>query len=302
VTRGKKPPFAHLLFADLFISTGETFMTETVCYVNGDFVSLKDAALPVRDLSILRGYGVFDFLRTYNGKPLNLRRNLQRLQTSARHVFLNLPWSMDELEQIVLDTLSRNTIPEASIRIVVTGGVAVDGITPPETPSLLVLITPVRIYPAECSQQGIKVVTVETERYIPGAKTINYIPAIMALKKAKAAGAMEALYVNRQQHILEGTTTNFFVFQGSKLITPGDDILPGITRDVVLELAQDKFEVTERPILFGDLPRADEAFITASNKEIMPVRQVNDVIIGDGVPGLNTQLVMKLFRQLTRGE
>ena len=275
-------------------------MTETVCYVNGDFVSLKDAALPVRDLSILRGYGVFDFLRTYNGKPLNLRRNLRRLQTSARHVLLHLPWSIDELEQIVLDTLSRNTIPEVSIRIVVTGGMAVDGITPPETPSLLVLVTPVPIYPAECYSQGVKVITVETERYIPGAKTINYIPAIMALRKAKAANALEALYVNRQQHILEGTTTNFFIFQGSKLITPGDDILPGITRDVVLELAQNSFEVIERPILFDDLPLADEAFITASNKEIMPVRQVNDVIIGGGVPGPNTKTIMADYWHLTR--
>jgi len=275
-------------------------MTETVCYVNGDFVSLKDAALPVRDLSILRGYGVFDFLRTYNGNPLNLRRNLKRLQTSARHVYLHLPWSIDELEQIVLDTLSRNIIPEVSIRIVVTGGVAVDGITPPETPSLLVLVTPVRIYPAECYSQGVKVITVETERYIPGAKTINYIPAIMALKKAKAAGALEALYVNRKQHILEGTTTNFFIFQGSKLITPVDDILPGVTRDVVLELAQGKFEIIERPILFSDLSIADEAFITASNKEVMPVCQLNDVIIGGGVPGPNTKTIMADYWHLTR--
>lgn len=275
-------------------------MTNTTCYVNGNFVSLEDASLPVRDLSVLRGYGVFDFLRTYNGKPLHLRRNLERLQTSAQHVFLNMPWSTNELEKIVLDTLSRNTIPEASIRIVVTGGVAVDGITPPEIPSLLVLVTPVRIYPAECYSQGVKVITVETERYIPGAKTINYIPAILALKKAKAAGTLEALYVNRRQHILEGTTTNFFVFQGSKLITPGDDILPGITRDVVLDLAQDKFEVIERPILFDDLPKATEAFITASNKEVMPVRQVDNLTIGSGVPGPNTKIIMDDFWQLTR--
>ncbi len=275
-------------------------MTTTICYVNGNFVSLQDASLPVRDLSVLRGYGVFDFLRTYNGNPLNLRRNLKRLKTSARHVFLDIPWSIDELEQIVLDTLSRNTIPEASIRIVVTGGVSVDGITPPETPGLLVLVTPVRIYPAEYYQHGIKVITVETERYIPGAKTINYIPAIMALKKAKAAGAVEALYVNRQQHILEGTTTNFFVFQGSKLITPTDDILPGITRDVVLELAREKFKIIERPILFDDLSRADEAFITASNKEVMPVCRVNDVIIGKGIPGPNTKTIMDDYWQLTR--
>lgn len=274
-------------------------MSQAVCYVNGRFVPVHEAYVSVQDLAILRGYGVFDFLRTYHGQPFKLREHLRRLERSARYIELELPESLDDLEHIVCETLRRNSYPEANIRIVVTGGVSSDGITPPEKSSLIVLVTPAKIYPPDYYEHGVKVVTVETERYIPGAKTINYIPAILALKKAEAAGAVEALYMNRQGHILEGTTTNFFVFQGDRLITATADILPGVTRNVILELAREKFEVVERPIILDDLPHVDEAFISASNKEIMPVHHVNDIQIGEGRRGPRTRYLMDRFKEVT---
>ena len=276
-------------------------MTELICYVNGQYLPVNEAVLPVQDLAVLRGYGVFDFLRTYYGRPFKLKEHLLRLQRSAQHIELKLPASLETIEAIVCETLSRNTLPEANIRVVVTGGVSRDGITPPQETGLIVIVTGVKEYPAECYNHGVKVVTVETERYIPGAKTINYIPAILAMNKAHAAGAIEALYVNRHGHILEGTTTNFFVIQGDQLITPVDDILPGVTRSVLLEVARPLIEVVERPITFADLDQADEAFISASNKEIMPVHHVNDQQIGSGTRGPKTQLIMEHFKEATWG-
>lgn len=275
-------------------------MSELICYINGIFVSLDEASLPVQDLAILRGYGVFDFLRTYNGKPFKLREHLRRLENSAKLILLDLPHSLEEMEAIIYDTLRRNHLPEANIRILVTGGVSADGIMPITKAGLIVLVTPPREYPVEYYEHGVKVITIEIDRYIPNAKTINYIPAIVALKKARQAGAIEALYVNRENCILEGTTTNFFVFRGNQLITPKDDILPGVTREVVLELAQEKFEIIEYPLAIDDLSGVDEAFICASNKEIMPVRQVNDLQIGNQTPGPNTQLLMDRFWKYTR--
>jgi branched-chain amino acid aminotransferase len=277
-------------------------MTKLTCYVNGAYLPLDKAYLPVQDLAILRGYGVFDFLRTYHGRPFKLRQHLDRLANSAWLVGLDLPHSLEEIERIVRDTLARNPLAEANIRIVITGGVSGDAITPAPTPGLLVLVTPVLSYPPECYDQGVKVITVELERYLPGAKTINYIPAMIALKQARLAGALEALYLNRQNHILEGTTTNFFIFRAGQLITPKDDILPGVTRDVVLQLAQDQFEVVERAISLAELDQADEAFITASNKEIMPVHQVNEVWIGLGRPGPQTRWLMERFYKVTRDQ
>ena len=276
-------------------------MTESICYVNGEYLPVDQAFLSVQDLAVLRGYGVFDFLRTYHGQPFKLREHLLRLERSAQHIELKLPQSLDAIEQIVCETLQRNSLPEANIRVVVTGGVSTDGITPPAETGLIVLVTPVKHYPAECYDHGVKVITVETERYIPGAKTINYIPAILAMNKARAAGAIEALYVNRHGHILEGTTTNFYIFQGGQLITPVDEILPGVTRSVLLEVARNLFDVVERPITFADLADADEAFISASNKEIMPVHHVDDRQIGSGTRGPKTKLIMEHFRAVTWG-
>jgi branched-chain amino acid aminotransferase len=277
-------------------------MSQLICYVNGAYVALNEAALPVQDLAILRGYGVFDFLRTYHKKPFHLSEHLCRLANSARLIGLDLPHPLETIEAIVRETLDRNELSEANIRIIVSGGVTSDGITPLVGPSLLVLVTPVRQYPPEYYEQGVKVITVEMDRYLPQAKTINYIPAIMALQQAQTNGAVEALYTNPQGHILEGTTTNFFIFQGQQLITPGENILPGVTRDVVLDLArQSNFMVVERPITLADIAQAEEAFITASNKEIMPVNQVNEIRFGAKTVGPHTQRLRQCFAQLVWG-
>jgi len=274
-------------------------MTTSICYVNGTFTRLDEAALPVQDLAILRGYGVFDFLRTYHGRPFRLLAHLERLENSARLIGLALPESLPTIATIVEETLRRNELSEANIRIVVTGGIAQDGITPAAQASLIVLVTPAKIYPLDFYSKGVKIITVEAERYLPGAKTINYIPAMLALQEAKKQKAVEALYVNQAGHILEGTTTNFYIFQGDTLLTPKDGILFGVTRDIVLELGRNhNFSLEERALTFADLEQADEVFITASNKEMMPVSQVNEIVIGTGRPGANTQQLMASFREL----
>ncbi|HEY9596165.1 MAG TPA: aminotransferase class IV [Cyanophyceae cyanobacterium] len=275
-------------------------MTQPICYLNGNYVPLEQACLPLNDLGIVRGYGVFDFLRTYNGIPFKLKEHIQRLQKSAQLIGLSLPWSTEELEAIAQDTLRHNTFPESNIRIVVTGGSSTDFITPLGQPSLMVIITPVSQYPRDYYEQGVKAITVQIDRFFPTAKSLNYISAIGALQQAKQTHAVEALYVNQQSHVLEGTTTNLFVFRGSQLITPQENILNGITRAVVLELATDKFDVVEQPIYHSELSSCDEAFITSSTKEIMPVVQIDDLQIADGKPGKNTQLLMDLFHRYTR--
>jgi branched-chain amino acid aminotransferase len=276
-------------------------MTQPICYLNGKYVPFAQACLPLNDLGIVRGYGVFDFLRTYNGVPFKLREHVQRLQNSAKLIGLSLPWSTAEIEEIAQNTLTHNHLPEANIRIVVTGGASADFITPLGQPSLMVIVTPVSKYPKEYYEQGLKVITVPIERFIPKAKTLNYISAIGALQQAKQTNAVEALYVNSQGDVLEGTTTNFFVFRGSQLITPKEGILNGITRDVILELAKDRFEIVEQSIAYSQLNHCDEAFITSSTKEIMPVVQIDELYLSQGKPGENTQTLMDLFHKYTKG-
>lgn len=271
-----------------------------IYYINGKYVAADEACLSLNDLGIVRGYGVFDFLRTYNGVPFKLREHVQRLQKSAKLIGLNLPWSTLEIEAIAQETFNRNHLPEANIRIIATGGISTDFITPSGEPSLIVIVTPVTEYPETYYTQGVKVITVQTERFIPGAKSLNYISAIMALQQAKQVNAIEALYINQQGHVLEGTTTNIFVFRDNKLITPKENILEGITREVVLELAKSEFEIVEQPIYYSELNSCDEAFITATNKEIMPVTQINALQISNGKPGKNTQNLIQRFHKYTR--
>ncbi len=270
-------------------------------YIDGRFVSSEEASVPAHDLAVLRGYGVFDFLRTYGGRPFKLREHIARLAQSAALIGMDeLPWSEEDIRAIVDETLARNAYPEANIRIVITGGDSPDFITPQERPRLLVLVTEAHPPPDSWYRDGAAIVTVDEERYLPAAKSINYIPAIIALKKARQAGAIEALYVDRYGRLLEGTTTNIFAFHGAQLLTPAEGILPGITRGVILELAVGLYDVCQREMTRADLLSADELFITASNKEVVPIVRVDDAIIGDGRPGPRTRDMMARFHALTR--
>jgi branched-chain amino acid aminotransferase len=270
-----------------------------IYYIDGKFVSSDQAVIPVNDLAILRGYGVFDFLRTYNGRPLFLEEHIERLEQSAKHIGLDLLWSKAQLIDIVNQTLNKNSHRESNIRVVVTGGASPDYLTPQGKPRLLVLVTKLPEQPPWWYTDGVKVITIDSVRNIPGAKSIDYIPATIALKEARDKNAIEAVYVDRDGYVLEGTTSNLFIFRGDRLITAGKSVLSGITRKVVLMITAQIFKAEIRNMAVEELLTADEVFITGSNKEIVPVVKVDDTTIGNGKPGKRTQTVRKRFADYT---
>ncbi len=270
-----------------------------IYYIDGKFVPAEKAVIPVNDLALLRGIGVFDLLRTYDGKPYFLDAHIDRLETSAHKVGIPLPWSHADIANVVQQTLAKNDIPEANIRIVVTGGSSTDFMNPSGNPRLLVLVSPIPRLPGHWYTKGVKIISWEVERPMPGAKSIDYISASLALKKAATKGAVEALYIDRNGLALECTTANIFAFVQDKLVTPGQAILSGVTRKVVLELAQGLFPVSIRDISRTELLAADEVFITGTNKGLVPVIQVDDGIIADGRPGQRTRQLMAEMRRHT---
>lgn len=271
-----------------------------IYYVDGAFLPADEAVIPVTDLAILRGYGVFDFMRTYNGKPFHLEAHTERLFRSAQAIGMALPWTQDEINAIVMQTVERNDHPDYNVRIVITGGTGIDSITPADKPRLLVLVTEAHPIPDHYYTDGAKIITIRDNRYLPGVKSINYAAAVQALQFAKSQDAVEALYIQDETKALEGTTTNLFVFDGDTLITPPvDAVLAGITRQVVLDIVEGVFPVEIRDIHRAELHKADEVFITASNKQVMPVVQVDDVTIANGRPGERTRRVMQLFAEVT---
>ncbi len=267
-----------------------------IYYVDGRFVPAEQAMIPVDDLAVLRGYGVFDLLRTFGGKPLFLEAHIDRLLQSASAVGLALPWSRKTLIGIVLDTLGRNTgAEEFNVRVVITGGSSPDFTTPQGKPRLIVLVSPRPVLPASWYSDGVKITTVKTGRRIPGAKSIDYLTATMALQEAKEKGAVEALYVDRDGVVSECTTSNLFAFFGSRLTTPGERILSGITRKAILELSAGRFDVDIRDIGLEELLTADEVFITGTNKGLVPVVRIDETTIGTGRPGERTRVLMELL-------
>lgn len=273
-----------------------------IYYVDGKFVPAEAAVIPVDDLAILRGIGVFDLLRTFGGSPFFLDAHIDRLENSARKIGIALPWSHDEIAAVVNQTLAQNDIPEANIRIVVTGGSSTDFMTPAGKPRLLVLVSPVPTLPESWYTDGVKIISWEVERPIPGAKSIDYISASLALKKAAGEGAIEALYIDRNGLALECTTSNIFAFVGDRLVTPGRGILSGVTRKVVLELAEGLFTIDIRDISRTELLAAEEVFITGTSKGLVPVVRVDAGIIGDGRPGKRTRRLMEALKRHTEKE
>ena len=271
----------------------------TIYYVDGKFLPADQAMIPVDDLAILRGIGVFDLLRTYNGKPYFLKEHVSRLMHSAREINLNFPWTHEYVCGVVAETLEKNHLEEANARIIVTGGSSSDFITPNGQPRLLVLVNPLPRLPQWWHSKGIKVITMKAKRNIPGAKSIDYLPAAMALRQAKDQGAIEAIYLDSSGNALEGSTSNLFVFVADKLVTPGKGILSGITRKVVLAVAREHFPVDIRDLPRAELLGAQEVFITGTNKGLVPVVQVDDTIIGDGRPGPRTVKIMVLLENHT---
>ncbi len=271
-----------------------------IYYVNGQFVKEPEALISVNDLSVIRGYGVFDFLRTYNGVPFHLKAHLERLQNSARLIGLKLPCSLEEIQELITKGLELSEHKEKNVRIVVTGHLSENGITPGDSPSLLLMITATQPNPDSWCEVGAKVITSHVDRFMPGAKTINYIPAIICQKEARDQEAIEAIYVDRDGYLLEGTTSNLFVLKGETIITPPcDRVLPGITRQAVMQMCTKFIDIIERPVHKDEIPLFDEMFVTSSIKEVVPVTRIDSVTIGKGGIGPISQKVLNTFRETT---
>jgi len=271
-----------------------------IYYVNGSFLEADKAFVHIRDLGILRGYGCFDYFRTYNGKPFNLIQNVHRLRNSCKIIDLDFPWSDDGISSIILQTLQRNEGKnelEKGIRVVVSGGIATNNINPDGEPTLAVLVENVPAPPEICYTHGAKVVTVKMGRLYPTSKTTNYIPAIIAQKQALKLGGVEAVYVSNN-FVQEGTTSNIFAFYGNTLATPDGDILQGRTRAELIAVAKNQFDLQLRPISYENLLEADEVFLTSATKRVLPIVDVDGKSIGDGKVGKNTKALMKMFDEV----
>jgi D-alanine transaminase/branched-chain amino acid aminotransferase len=250
-------------------------MSQIQAFVNGEFIPYEQATIPVSDLGLQRGYGVFDFFRTVHGKPLFLDQHLDRLCHSLAIMHLHLPMDRTELKQIITDLINHNNLPHTGIRVTITGGASEDGYSI-ANPHVMIVERPIAPPPATMQTSPYRLITHNYQRQLPTVKTTDYLQAIWLQPKIREAGAQDVLYCYKGM-ALECPRSNFFIVNAAQqLITPANGVLKGITRANILQLAAKEMEVIEGPVHLEDIRTAKEVFISSSTKRIIPVTAVND--------------------------
>jgi len=279
-------------------------------FIDGNFYDQSEAKISVFDHGLLYGDGVFEGIRFYNDRVFRFVEHIDRLWDSAKAIGLELPLSKTELIAATLETIRQNDLHDGYIRLIVTRGIGSLGLNPDSCrrPSVIIIAATIALYPEELYQRGLTMITCSTRRTSPAAlsarvKSLNYLNNIMAKMEAHEAGAGEGVMLNEEGYVAECTGDNIFVVKHGRVSTPHPNagILEGVTRAVVLELAE-KFRVPtkEHDLTRYDIYTADECFLTGTAAEVIPAVQLDRRLIGNGQPGPITLKFMEGFRELTR--
>jgi branched-chain amino acid aminotransferase len=281
-----------------------------IIYLNGEFVPKEKAVVSVFDHGLLYGDGLFEGIRAYHGRVFKLGDHLDRLYDGARAITLKIPVSKDEMQEIVLETLRRNNLRDAYIRLVVTRGPGDLGLDPRKCPKAFIfcISASIVLYPDELYEKGMSIISVSTRRNIPTAciprvKSLNYLNNIYAKMEANLAGMPEAIMLNNEGYVAEATGDNIFIVKNGVLITPPSSagILEGITRNAVMDIAREKgIPVAEKMFTMFDVYTADEVFLTGTAAEVIPCINVDGRVIASGKPGEMTWELIAAFHELTK--
>jgi D-alanine transaminase/branched-chain amino acid aminotransferase len=269
---------------------------EQFSFVTDKFVPAGQASLQVSDLAIQRGYGIFDFFKTLNGAALYLDDHLDRLFYSAGRMRLEVGMSREELKAVIAELMERNGIADSGIRLTLTGGYSADGYTPARS-NLVIQQSPLTSAVGAEPVQSIALMTYAHQRQLPDVKTIDYLMAVWLQPLLREKGVDDVLY-HHNGVVAECPRSNFFLVTAEgTLVTPAANVLKGITRMKVLEVAKGQFATEERDVLLDELRTAKEAFITSTTKHVLPVTVIDGLPVGNGMIGpLARQLSAALYQ------
>jgi branched-chain amino acid aminotransferase len=275
-------------------------------YIDGEFVKGEEAKISVFDHGFLYGDGVFEGIRAYDGNVFALDEHLDRLYESAKALSIAVPIGKKELGQAILETLRKNKLKNAHIRPIVTRGVGRPGMDPKRAvrPSVIIMAYP---FPPYAGEKPLRTIISSIRRKSPYSvdskiKSLNYLDNILAKLQATAANVDEAIMMDMNGFVAEGTGENLFVVKNGKMYTPYPvAALEGVTRRIVMELASKLgIEVYERNLTYQELYVADEVFLTGTAAEIVAVKEIDGRTIGNGEPGPITETMIKEYKQYVR--
>jgi branched-chain amino acid aminotransferase len=280
-----------------------------IVYLNGSFLPLAEARVSVLDYGFLFAYGLYETTRAYNGRFFRLDAHLKRLEKSAQA--LSLPVDLPRFKEAILETVRRNPFENSRMRLTLTAGpgaAAADLCTCPN-PTVLITVVEYKPYAEEIYKKGYSAIISSLHRnsqsILPGLKSASFVESLLAKQEARQRSVDEALLLNDQGYLAEASSSNVFIVSGGVLKTPktGSGLLPGITRQVIQELANSLLlECRETDILSSELVSANEVFITNSMIEIMPVTRIEDSVVGSGNPGPVTAQLMAAYQERLKAE
>ena len=282
-------------------------MSKSLVNKNGQFMPAEQASVSIFDRGFLYGDSVYEVTLTYNKRPFLLEDHLDRLWRSAERISLPITLSKEEFKNIINEGVERLGIDRQYIRIIITRGEGEIGLDPnlAGKQNVYLIFKELKEYPKEWYEKGVHMIIADVLRnpkkaVDPDVKSGNYLNNVLAMIQAKKAKAFDAIMLNHNGHVTEATTSNIWIVEGDKVITPPVQagLLQGITRKKLLTIGK-KAQITmmESAFTADTLKRADEIFLTSSTKEIVPITQVDQTIIGNGRPGKMTKRLHALYKE-----
>jgi branched-subunit amino acid aminotransferase/4-amino-4-deoxychorismate lyase len=266
------------------------------CWFNGNITPASQTQININDLGLMRGYGLFDYFRTYNQKPFQWDWYWERYEKSAQQLRISNPIGKEEAFSVVMKLIEMHGKGEVAIRFILTGGYSYDSVTA-AAPNLMIISEGIHYSAPDDYNKGIKVMTYEFVRDLPTIKSIDYKHYMILQSDLKVNAANDVLY-HKNGEISELSRSNVFLVNGKKLVTPDKNILEGITRRTVLELAKNDFEIEIRPVSLEETINAQEVFTTSTTKRVLPISRIDDHIIGIGTIGPKTKFLLDKINSL----
>jgi branched-chain amino acid aminotransferase len=281
---------------------------ELLVYVDGNYYPKSEAKISVYDHGFLYGDGVFEGIRAYNGVVFKLHEHIERLYSSARALMLEMPMTKEEMIKAVIETLRKNNLKDAYIRLVVSRGVGDLGLDPRKClkPTTIIITDRIKLHDGSVKENGLAAIISWVKRDPIDAtthevKSLNYLNSILAKIEANNANVDEAICLNKEGFVCEGVAENIFAVSKDVIVTPptSTGALRGITRGVAIYIAEKLgYRVVKKEITPADLFIADEVFFTGTAAEIVPVKEINKRKVGDGKPGPITRRLMDEYDKL----
>jgi D-alanine transaminase len=286
-----------------YLNSADDATRMSVCYLNGVFLPLAEAQIPVLDRGFIFGDGVYEVIPVFGGRPFRLAAHLARLLQSLAAIAIPPPLDFTEWTALLGELILRNPQPNLSLYIQVTRGVAPrNHAAPNSTPTVFAMASPLATSVDQVTVQVISMVDIRWQRC--DIKAISLLPNVLARTAAVSAGAYEAVLF-REDFLTEGAASNVFVISNNQIKTPphSGHILPGITRDTVVEaLANSPDAVQEVAISRAEVLQASEIWLTSSTRDLVPVSHLDGRLVGEGAPGPVFRRISALYERFKSAE